>query len=215
MSPVEAILIAAGLLVAGAFGFLFARGHLTGSSPTRTHQILMPFTGQSISRRALDAALRLAKAENAVLMPAYLAVVPMYMSLDAAMPKAAAKSMPLLEAIEQRGAAQGIPVDSRIERGRSYKHALLRLLEEENFDRVVVPATGLQHNGFSGDDLVWLLEQTPAEVVILRPAQDDTRVVSGARGNGSAVAQPGADVATYPPGTTRKLPRMNGWTRQK
>ena len=184
MSPLEAVLIAIGLVAAGVGGFLFARGHLTGASPTRTHQILLPFTGQSISRRALDAALRLAKAEDAVLMPAYLAVVPMHMPLDAAMPKQASKSMPLLEAIEQRATAQGVPVDSRIERGRSYKHALLRLLEEEEFDRVVVPATALTHGGFSGDDLVWLLEQAPAEVVILRPAPDDTRVVSAARANG-------------------------------
>ncbi len=184
MSPLEAILIAIGLVVAGIAGFLFARGHLTGSSPTRTHQILLPFAGQSISRRALDAALRLARAEDAVLMPAYLAVVPRYMPLDAALPKQASKSMPLLEAIEQRATAQGVPVDSRIERGRSYRHALLRLLEEEEFDRVVVPATALPRTGFSGDDLVWLLQQTPAEVVILRPAQDDTRVVSGARNNG-------------------------------
>jgi hypothetical protein len=190
VSPLEAILIALGLAVAAGAGFLYARGHLTGATPTRTHQILLPFTGQTISRRALDAALRLAKAEDAVLMPAYLAVVPRYMPLDAAVPKQASKSMPLLEAIEQRATAQGVPVDSRIERGRSYKHALLRLLEEEDFDRVVVPATALPQSGFSGSDLVWLLEETPAEVVILRPAQDDTRVVSGARNNGRPASRP-------------------------
>ena len=111
-------------------------------------------------------------------MPAYLAVVPMHLPLDAAIPKQASKCMPLLEAIEQRAAAQGVPVDSRIERGRSYKHALLRLLEEEEFDRVVVPATALARVGFSGDDLVWLLEQAPAEVVILRPGPEDTGVIS-------------------------------------
>ena len=49
--------------------------------------------------------------------------------------------MPMLEAIEQRAAAQGVPVDARIERGRSYRHALARLLERESFDRVVVPAS--------------------------------------------------------------------------
>jgi nucleotide-binding universal stress UspA family protein len=184
VSPLEAALIAVSLVIAAGLGFLFARGYLTGSTPTRTHHILLPFTGQAISRRALDAALRLAKAEDAILMPAYLAVVPLNMPLEAAVPKQADKSLPLLEAIEQRASAQGIAVDSRIERGRSYKHALLRLLSEEDFDRVVVPATALQGSGFSGDDLVWLLEQAPSEVVILRPAEDDTRVVSGARNNG-------------------------------
>ena len=64
MSPLEAVLVAIGLVAAGVAGFLFARGHLTGGSPTRMHQILLPFTGQSISRRALDAAIRLAKASG-------------------------------------------------------------------------------------------------------------------------------------------------------
>ena len=49
--------------------------------------------------------------------------------------------MPMLEAIEQRATAQAVPVDARIERGRSYRHALQRLLEREEFDRVVVSAT--------------------------------------------------------------------------
>lgn len=189
MSLLEVLLIAAGLIIAAGGGFLYARGHFTRSAPARVHQILLPFTGQSISRRALDAALRLARAEEAVLMPAYLAIVPMHMPLDAAMPKAASKSMPLLEAIEQRAAAQGVPVDARIERGRTYRHALVRLLSDESFDRVVVPATAAQGSGFSGEDLVWLLEQAPTEVLILRPGPEDTRVVSGNRGNGSPVAR--------------------------
>jgi nucleotide-binding universal stress UspA family protein len=183
----EAVLILLGLAVAGVGGFLVARRLLAGSRPATVHQILLPFTGQAISRRALDAALRLAKAEDATLMPAYLAIVPMHLPLDSALPKQASKCMPLLEAIEQRAAAQGVPVDARIERGRSYKHALLRLLTDETVDRVVVPATALPHTGFSGEDLVWLLEQAPAEVVILRPGFEDTGMISS---NGRSRSEP-------------------------
>ena len=71
-----------------------------------------------------------------------------------------------------------MPVDARIERGRSYRHALRRLLEREEFDRVVVSATATGQPGLSGDDLVWLLEKAPAEVLILRPGPEDRRVVS-------------------------------------
>jgi hypothetical protein len=81
----------------------------------------------------------------------------------------------MLEAIEQRATAQGVPADARIERGRSYRHALKRLLEREEFDRVVVPATATGQAGLSGDDLVWLLDRAPAEVLILRPAPGDER----------------------------------------
>jgi nucleotide-binding universal stress UspA family protein len=187
VSLLEAVLIVLGLAIAGVGGFLVARRLLGGSRPTTVHQILLPFTGRAISRRALDAALRLAKAEDATLMPAYLAVVPMHLPLDSALPKQASKCMPLLEAIEQRAAAQGVPVDARIERGRSYKHALLRLLTDETVDRVVVPATALPHTGFSGEDLVWLLEQAPAEVVILRPGFEDTGMISS---NGRSRPEP-------------------------
>jgi hypothetical protein len=81
--------------------------------------------------------------------------------------------MPILETIEQRATAQGVPVDARIERGRSYRHALARLLESESFDRVVVPARAKGEEGLAGEDLVWLLESAPAEVLILRPAPSD------------------------------------------
>jgi hypothetical protein len=86
--------------------------------------------------------------------------------------------MPLMEAIEQRAAAQGIAVDSRIARGRTYRDALRRLLEQEQFDRIIVSASNSRRNGLSADDLEWLLERVPSEVLILRPAPDDTRRIS-------------------------------------
>jgi nucleotide-binding universal stress UspA family protein len=90
--------------------------------------------------------------------------------------------MPLLEAIEQRATAQGVSVDARVERGRSYRHALERLLERETFDRVVVPASASGTTGFSGEDLVWLLRKAPAEVLILRPGPEDRRFVTAKNG---------------------------------
>lgn len=177
---VERVLIAVALLAGLAGGYLLARSRLRGGrsqQPPVVHQILLPFTGAEISRRAVDAALRLARAEEATLMPAYLAAVPKRLPLDCAIPAEAARAMPILEAIEQRAAAQDVPVDSRIERGRSYRHALERLLGRERFDRVVVPATARPSAGFSGDDLVWLLEKAPAEVLILRPGPEAESIV--------------------------------------
>jgi nucleotide-binding universal stress UspA family protein len=180
---VERALIGVALVVGLASGYLIARSRRRGRSserPQAVRQILLPFTGAEISRRALDAALRLAQAEAATLMPAYLAVVPKQLPLECPIPAEAAKAMPILEAIEQRATAQGVEVDSRIERGRSYRHALARLLGHERFDRVVVPATAEAGAGFSGDDLVWLLEKAQAEVMILRPGSEE-RFVSSAR----------------------------------
>jgi len=175
---IEHVLVGVALVGGLAGGYLLARSRLRGKGAEAApdvHHILLPFTGTEISRRALDAALRLARAEGATLMPAYLAVVPSRLPLDCAIPAEAAKAMPMLEAIEQRASTQGVPVDARIERGRSYRHALRSLLEREQFDRVVVPATATGGSGLSGDDLVWLLDKAPAEVLILRPARGDER----------------------------------------
>ncbi len=185
----ERVLIGVALVLGVLVGYQVARSRLGGrrsDRPQEVHQILLPFTGTAISRRALDAALRLARAESATLMPAYLAAVPKRLPLDCAIPAEAAKAMPMLEAIEQRAATQGVEVDSRIERGRSNRHALERLLDRESFDRVVVPATVQSGAGFSGDDLVWLLARAPAEVLILRPGPEDKRFVTA--GDGTPVA---------------------------
>jgi nucleotide-binding universal stress UspA family protein len=190
---IEHVLVGVALVIGLGGGYLIARSRLRGrrsERPDAVHQILLPFTGTEVSRRALDAALRLARAENATLMPAYLAQVPKSLPLECAIPNEARRAMPMLEAIEQRASAQGVAVDARIERGRSHRHALERLLASETFDRVVVPASVSGATGFSGDDLVWLLQKAPTEVLILRPGPEDRRVVSvngaGAKVNGAA-----------------------------
>ena len=143
--------------------------------PRGTRRILLPFTGMSISRRSFDAAVRLARAEDATIMPAYLARVPRTLPLDAPLPAQCLQAMPLLEAIEQRATTQGVAVDTRIIRGRTYRDALRRMLEAEPVDRVIVSATGSGRNGLSADDLEWMLEKVPAEVLILRPDPEDHR----------------------------------------
>jgi hypothetical protein len=141
-------------------------------------RILLPFTNQAISRRAFEAAIRLAHAEGSTIVPAFLARVPRNLPIDSPLPAACAVGMPLLEAIEQRATAEGIPVDARVSRGRTYRDALERLLDQEHFDRVIVSATESPRQGLSQEDLAWLLGNVRAEVLILRPAPDDSRSIS-------------------------------------
>jgi nucleotide-binding universal stress UspA family protein len=157
------------------------------SSPP-VKRILLPFTGSDISRRAFEAAVRLARAENATIMPAFLVRVPRQVPIDSPVPAQCGFGLPLLDVIEQRAGAQGIPVDARIARGRTYRDALRRLLDEERFDRIVVSATNERRNGLSPDDLEWLLERVPAEVLILRPAPEDTSRISAVTLAGPAKA---------------------------
>jgi hypothetical protein len=183
MSASAIMVIAAGgaLLGIAAGYWLPPHGRLPSRNrPQPVRRILLPFTGRAISRRSFEAAVRLAKAENAIIMPAFLARVPMNLPLDTALPVQCAEGMPLIEAVEQRVTSQGIPVESRIGRGRSARDALRQLLDQERFDRIIVSADEDPRAGLSYDDLRWLLEQVPAEILILRPAPEDTRRISAA-----------------------------------
>ena len=172
----------AGLAIGLAAGFwLPPHGRRPATDrPRAVRRILLPFTEQGISRRAFEAAVRLAQAENATIMPAFLARVPRQLPLDSALPIQSSNGMPLLEAIEQRAVSQGVAVDSRVARGRTYRDALRRLLQGEQVDRVIVSATDSPNKGLTADDLEWLLERVPAEIVILRPAPEDTHQISPA-----------------------------------
>ena len=74
-------------------------------------------------------------------MPAFLARVPRTLPLEAPLPAACAVGMPLLEAIEQGASSQGVEVDARVARGRTYRDALHHLVEQERFDRIIISAT--------------------------------------------------------------------------
>jgi nucleotide-binding universal stress UspA family protein len=182
MSPFE---IVVAIVLLGCVGLLLVRElerRRTDRAITpAARRILFPFTGEALSTPAFDAALRLARAEGATLVPAYLAVVPLSVSLDTPLKKEARTALPLLEAIEQRATAMDVNVDSRIERGRTVRHALRRVMEEETFDRIVAAGASNGHDGFSPDDIAWLLEQAPSEIVILRPSREVARL------NGRAV----------------------------
>jgi nucleotide-binding universal stress UspA family protein len=186
VSAGAAIAIAvAGLLIGIVAGYLLPmrKRLFSRERPRPVRRILVPFTGTFIPRRAFEAAIRLAKAENAIIMPAFLARVPMNLPLSAPLPKQCAEGMPLLEVIEQRAIAQGVEVDSRVGRGRTARDALRSLLEAEDFDRIIVSAGqgSDQPAGMSNEDIQWLLEKVPAEIMVLRPAPEDTRRIATAR----------------------------------
>lgn len=169
MTPVEIAAVAiAGVSLGGLAASLW-RQH-SGPLARSTRRILLPITGQDLSRNALDAALRLASAEHATLVPAFLARVPMTLPLDSPIPMQCETAVPLLDTIEQRAARAHVDVDSRIEAGRTTRHALARLLDEEAYDRIVAVAATNGSDGFGSDDVRWLIDHAGGELVILRPS---------------------------------------------
>ncbi|MGZ4175642.1 MAG: universal stress protein [Solirubrobacteraceae bacterium] len=177
MTPVLLVIIfllAAALVALAAYhlGSLRRRPAAAATRP-RTRRILFPFVASALSQRALDAALRLARAEDSTLLPVFLARVPLTLPLDSPLPRQASVCLPLQEAIEQRASAFGVPVDARVERGRTYRHALRRMIAAERFERIVMAAASDGGPGFGPDDVAWLLAHAPGEIVVLRPGAED------------------------------------------
>lgn len=131
--------------------------------PPGGRRILVPFTG-SLDQAVLDAAIRIARAEQGVLVPAYLLVVPLELSETSPLLEHVERALPLLEAVERAALEAGVPVDARIEKGRTPTHALKRLWEVEHFDRIVAPA-----GSFTPKELTWLLTNSPTETLVLKP----------------------------------------------
>jgi hypothetical protein len=103
----------------------------------------------------------------------FLAQVSLDLPLDTPLPRQCSMAVPLLEAIEQRATEAGVPVDSRIERGRNRRHALRQAIAQERFDRIVMAAASKGRDGFDAEDVAWLIDNAPGEIVVLRPSADD------------------------------------------
>lgn len=168
-----AVGLVVGLLAAGGFALVSTvrqRKRLLPASHGR--RVLFPFVGRSISYGALDAAIRLANADHATLVPVFLARVPMRLALDAATPIQASIATELLEAIEQRTLRAGVAVDSRIVRGRTAQHALQLVTGSEQYYRIVLPAESRSADGLDADAITWCLDHAPGEIVVLRPGSE-------------------------------------------
>src|SRR5262249_45520066 len=131
-------------------------------------RVLVPFTRGGLDPSVLDASIRIARAEEATLVPAYLIVTPYEFALDAPMSQQVAAAMPLLEAVENAALKAGVPVAARLDTGRRPMHAVKRRWGVWCFDRIIVPAPQ-GGPGFTPKDLLWILMHAPAETVLLRP----------------------------------------------
>ena len=138
-------------------------------------RLLVPFSGGQLDPAVLEAALRIARADGAVFVPAYLIMVPFSLALDSPLRHEVEMALPVLEAVELHAQEEGVPVDARLERGRSLRDALRRLWEVESFDRILLPVSADERTGFDERDIAWILMHAPTETLALRPASGSVR----------------------------------------
>jgi nucleotide-binding universal stress UspA family protein len=172
---IAAVIALAGVAAVLAVVLLWRSGFRLRRPRAGAGRILVPFTGGTLDPTVLDAAIRLAQAEESTLVPAYLLVVPLRYAEDSPLRDEVAVALPLLEAVEHAALRVGVPVDARIEKGRSPTHALRRLWDEEHFDRIVAPAPNGRQDGFTAKDVTWILEHAPAETIILKSTPNGIR----------------------------------------
>jgi hypothetical protein len=168
----------AGLTTLRAPGRLFHGRRRSRQQVAGSPRVLVPFTRGHLEPTVLDAAIRIARAEEATLVPAYLILIPMRFPLDAPMSQECARAIPLLEAVEHAASRAGMPVDARVESGRTPIHALERLWNVEHFERIVIPAPAGREPGFTPKELLWMLTHAPSETLILRPDPAHKRPIS-------------------------------------
>ena len=118
----------------------------------------------------LDAAIRLAHAESATLVPAYLLLVPLRYPEDSPLRDEVALALPLLEAVEHAALRAGVrsmrgsrrggapPTPSGGSGTRSASTGFSRLRRR---GRTAVSA---------GRDVSWILAHAPAETIVLKPS---------------------------------------------
>lgn len=124
-------------------------------------------TDLSYPEAALDAALRLAGPSGEVVLAAVV-VVPHAQPLEASLDRAVADACAVLDAGER--AARGAAVfDTRLLRARSFAEGVLRALEEESFDMLVLKIGRVPRNGMRAQ-LETLLERAGPPVVLVRAA---------------------------------------------
>ncbi len=170
MSPLDAALLGAAIALAVALAVVLIRRRPPTRLPVSAdaRRILVPFAGR-LDETVLSAAIRIARAEEAVLVPAYLLIVPLRYDENSPVKDEVKIAMPLLEAVEHAALRAGVAVDARIEKGRTLTHALRRLWEVERFDRIVAPAPVNGGGGFTEKELAWLLANAPTETLVLKP----------------------------------------------
>ena len=174
--PLLALIIGVGVTT------IVMRRRRDDAEPTAAREkILFPFVGTELSERALQATLRLAWAEGAVIVPGYLTTVPQALPLDIPVGRSCDEAFSVFEAIEQRAARVGVQVDGRIARGRNVRHALRQLMADVPIATriVVAAANGDRHDGFGVEDIAWLLRNAHGEVLVVRPDPERDEVRAG------------------------------------
>ena len=123
-------LVAAVVVLVGALAVVAWRMRRPAIAHNSVHRILVPFTGGALDPTVLAAGIRIARAEEATLVPAYLIVVPLDQPQEAPMQQQVARAMPEARTgLLLAGARDRFPLDRLFRAGADFiapHHVLAR-----------------------------------------------------------------------------------------
>ena len=168
---------------------------------TSTRRILFPFVAQALStpaaRRGAPARARGGRDARPDLHRASFRRSSPSTPRSHASPRSRSRSR---KQSNKRATKFEVPVDARIQRGRTYRHALRQTIEQERFDRIVIAAAANGNPGFDADDVAWLLSHADGEILVLRPNKEQPL---------GPPARPGRQAPTRGPGRRARSTAVN------
>lgn len=141
-------------------------------------RILVPITGESGDRRALDLASVLAAKKNLEVVLVYVVEVKQSLPLDADMPREVGQGESHLTAAEQYARSQAEPkihkVAPELLQARTAGAAIVDEAIERDCDVIIMACRLREHLGQStlGDTVNYVLRTAPCEVILTREATD-------------------------------------------
>lgn len=168
MNPLEKILFF-GLILCMSIVLLQFWRQKRGRKNSVQRRILFPINGHTLSERSFRTALEIAQRQQAALVTIFLANVPQQLPIDTQLPRQSELALGLFEEAERLAAAANVCVDPRVERGRTFRHALTNAVDSEQAHQVVLvidPESKSSHP--SPEDIAWALKKLPAEILIFR-----------------------------------------------
>ncbi|MCL5292457.1 MAG: universal stress protein [Actinobacteria bacterium] len=176
---VAAVLFVVGIGVGLILFYLISLGRrqrpVTAAAPAKGGRILLPFSGESAPRQALEVAINLARARDAKLVLFYVAIVPVTLNIEAELTREVEKGFNALEKAEQIAKWSGVDTEIRLERERTARRGMIEMLKREPFDSMVIemkgagPGLKLERQI---EDISYLFQRVKEEVVIVRSSRE-------------------------------------------
>lgn len=129
-------------------------------------RILVPAFDMPYSMRSLEVAYRLAQGSGAIVKLAFVIEVPRALPMEAPMPDSESVAEDSLRAAQEAARPFNVAAEPFVQRTRSAPDGILKLINQESIDLIVLGGRPDSIRGLSRDLMHDLFKKAPCEVVL-------------------------------------------------